>query len=87
VRAPKRNPAVKDRILAANRAFEQGLIKINARGCPEFVRCLEQQAYDRNGEPDKQSGHDHLNDAGTYVIAYEMPVRKPVSDVSIRFAI
>lgn len=87
VRAPKRNPAVKDRILAANRAFEQGLVKINARGCPEFVRCLEQQAYDRNGEPDKQSGHDHLNDAGTYPIAYEMPVRKPVSDVSIRFAI
>jgi len=87
VRAPKRNPAVKDRIISANTGFEQGLIKVNSKTCPEFTRCLEQQAYDKNGEPDKTSGHDHMNDAGTYVIAYEMPVRKPVSDVSIKFAI
>jgi len=87
VRAPKRNPAVKDRIIAANRGFEQGLVKVNTKRCPEFTRCLEQQAYDKNGEPDKTSGHDHLNDAGTYPIAYEMPVRKPVSDVQIKFAI
>ena len=87
VRAPRRNPAVKDRILSANRAFEQGLVRVNSKGCPEFTRCLEQQAYDKNGEPDKTSGHDHMNDAGTYPISYEMPVSKPVSDVSIRFAI
>ena len=87
VRAPKKNPPVKDRILAANTAFEQGLVKVHPRRCPEFTRCLEQQAYDKNGEPDKQSGHDHMNDAGTYPIAYEMPVKKPVADVAIRFAI
>lgn len=87
VRAPKKNPPVKDRILAANTAFEQGLVKVNSKKCPEFTRCLEQQAYDKNGEPDKTSGHDHMNDAGTYPIAYEMPVKKPVADVAIRFAI
>ena len=87
VRAPRKNPAIKDRILSANRGFEQGLVRVNTKSCPEFTRCLEQQAYDKNGEPDKTSGHDHLNDAGTYPIAYEMPVQKPVSDVSIKFAI
>ena len=87
VRANRKNPIVKDRIISANSAFEQGLVLVNTRRCPEFTRCLEQQAYDKNGEPDKSSGHDHLNDAGTYPIAYEMPVRKPVSDVSISFAI
>jgi len=87
VRANKKNPAVKDRIISANTGFEQGYIFVNSKRCPEFTRCLEQQAYDKNGEPDKTSGHDHMNDAGTYVIAYEMPVRKPISDVSIKFAI
>jgi len=87
VRAKKKNPAIKDRIISANTGFEQGYIFVNNKRCPEFTRCLEQQAYDKNGEPDKTSGHDHLNDAGTYPIAYEMPVKKPISDVSIKFAI
>lgn len=87
VRAPRKNPPVRDRIIASNRAFAEGLVKVNARRCPEYARCLEQHAYDRNGEPDKSAGHDHMTDAGTYPIAYEMPVIKPVSNVSIKFAI
>ena len=51
------------------------------------ARCLEQQAYDDNGEPDKKSGHDHQNDATGYPIAYEMPIRKPVSNIVISQAI
>jgi hypothetical protein len=47
--------------------------------------CLEQQAYDKNGEPDKKSGKDHQNDATGYPIAYEFPVHKPVSEIGIRF--
>ena len=39
--------------------------------------CLEQQAYDKSGEPDKRSGFDHQNDATTYPIAFEMPIKKP----------
>ncbi len=69
-----------------NRAFEHGHVKVNAKRCPEFAKALEQQAYDKNGEPDKSSGLDHINDAGGYAIAYEFPVEKPASHVQIRFA-
>lgn len=75
------NPMVKDRVLAMNIGFSKGYLKVNADKCPEFVKCLEQQAYDQNNEPDKKSGHDHMNDAGGYPIAYEMPISRPKSGV------
>jgi len=86
VRVNKRNPMVRDRILAMNAALEQGRIKVNAERCPTVAECLEQQVY-KNGEPDKSNGRDHQNDATTYVIAYEMPVVKPVAHVPFRFAL
>lgn len=78
VYANKTNPFVKDRVIASNAAFEKKRVMINDAKCPEFARCLEQLAYDGNGEPDKKSGLDHLPDAGTYPIAFEMPIDKPV---------
>ena len=83
VRVNPRNPSVKDRVLASNKAFEQGKIKVNAKACPTLARCLEQQAYDDNGEPDKTSGFDHLNDAYSYFVAYEFPVIKPMSRINL----
>lgn len=83
VRNNSRNPAVKDRILATNKAFEQGKIKVNAKACPTIARCLEQQAYDDNGEPDKKSGFDHMNEAFSYFVAYEFPIVKPMSKMKI----
>ncbi|MFA5323518.1 MAG: terminase family protein, partial [Smithella sp.] len=83
VRVNPRNPAVKDRVLATNKAFEQGKVKVNAKACPTIARCLEQQAYDQNGEPDKTTGFDHMNDAFSYPIAYEFPVIKPISRMQI----
>ena len=83
VRAKSINPRVKDRILSANRAFENRRVMVNDDKCPDFAESLEQQAYDKNGVPDKTSGHDHMNDAGTYPIAYEMPINKPVTSVNI----
>ena len=85
VYAHKANPLVKDRVIAANVAFDKGLVKVNELLCPEFARCLEQLAYDANGAPDKKSNLDHLPDAGTYPIAYEMPVVKPAASLSIKF--
>jgi len=79
VKVNAQNPRVKDRILAVNGALSQGRMWVNARKCPDVVACLEQQAYDKNGEPDKHSGFDHQNDATGYPIVYEMPVRKPAS--------
>jgi hypothetical protein len=83
VRVNPSNPSVKDRILSANKAFEQGKIKVNAAACPTIARCLEQQAYDDNGEPDKSAGFDHQNDATTYLIAYEFPVIRPMSRIRL----
>ena len=67
--------SVKGRVLATNKAFETGRLKINHLECPTVAECLEQQSYDKNGEPDKTTGFDHQNDATTYPIAYEMPIK------------
>lgn len=77
VRAKSKNPPVRDRINAMNSAFTRGY-KVNTRECPEYTRCLEQQAYDKNGQPDKTQGLDHHTDAGGYFISYEMPIVRPV---------
>lgn len=50
-------------------------LRVNVDRCPSFVEALEKQAYDKNGEPDKKSGFDHLNDAAGYLIFYRYPVR------------
>ena len=77
IRAKASNPRVKDRVLAVNMGFESGRVFVNPDTCPETSRCLEQQPYDKNGEPDKTTGLDHQNDAFGYPIAYAMPVVKP----------
>jgi hypothetical protein len=77
IRVNSTNPSVKDRINATNAAFTKGLLYVNADRCPTVADCLEQQVYDKNGEPDKKSGNDHQNDATSYPVAYEMPILKP----------
>ena len=83
VRVNASNPAVKDRVLAMNKALECGKVWVNDSACPNTARGLEQQAYDKNGEPEKSSGVDHQNDASTYPIVYEMPVVKPVAQIQV----
>ncbi len=80
------NPFVKDRVQATNAAFEKGRLLINDKMCSEYARCMEQLAYDTNGEPDKKNNLDHLPDAGTYPIAFEMPIIKPLASMPVRFA-
>ncbi len=85
IRAPRKNPLVKDRILAVNQAFSSGLLFVNQVNCPIVASCLEQQAYADNGEPDKKSGQDHQNDATGYTIAFEMPIRRPVLNIPVDY--
>ncbi|OML96001.1 terminase, partial [Salmonella enterica subsp. enterica serovar Enteritidis] len=87
IRAKSVNPAVKDRVASVNKALEAGRLMVNEQACPVTARCLEQQAYDKNGIPDKTSGNDHQNDATGYPIAYEMPLVKPVSHIPVTFAL
>ena len=60
---------------------------VNSEKCPELAGNLEQLTYDNNGMPDKTSGLDHLIDAATYPIAFELPIIKPIAAVPFKFAI
>ncbi len=85
VRARSTNPLVKDRVLAVNNAFDKSVLFVNDRKCPTTADNLEQQVYDKNGEPDKKNGKDHQNDATGYPIAYEFPINKPTLKFESRF--
>jgi len=87
VRAKKANPAVKDRVMATNSAFERGVLYCNPTKVRTLIESFEQLAYDNNGEPDKKSGLDHAIDAATYPIAYEMPIKRPVAHIPVNFSI
>lgn len=69
------NPAVKDRVLSVNNMLESRKYRINPDSCPFLVEALERQAYDKNGEPDKSSGFDHVLDAAGYMISYRYPIK------------
>ena len=80
------NPAVKDRILSFNAMINAGgerKLFVNVDKCPALVEALEKQSYDKNGEPDKQSGLDHIVDAAGYFIAYKFPIRKGFKTVQV----
>lgn len=84
IRTNPSNPAIKDRVLSVNAMLPRW--KINTDNCPRLVEALEQQAYDRNGEPDKTTGHDHAIDAAGYFIAHRWPIVKRSASVStLRF--
>lgn len=69
------NPAVKDRVLSVNAMISKRRYKVNVDRCPSLVEGLEKQAYDKNGEPDKSSGIDHVIDASGYFISYKYPIQ------------
>ena len=87
VLAHQKNPFVKDRVLAVCQQIQSAGVrkfKVNADNCPTLVEALEQQAYNKSGEPDKAGGQDHLPDALGYFIAYKFGIaRGPVSFAQI----
>jgi phage terminase large subunit len=84
------NPAVRDRVNCLNSMLlnDRGdrRLLVNADRAPRLAESLEQQAYDRNGEPDKATGHDHTNDALGYFITKRFPITRPVAHLNLRFA-
>ena len=85
IRCRTKNPYIKDRVNAVNKAFEDKKIFVNVEQCPNITDTLEQQVYDKSGLPNKANDKDHPNDAFGYFVAYEMPVNKPVAQINLKF--
>lgn len=71
------NPAVKDRVLSMNHMIHSAgarRYRVNPDTCPHLMESLEKQAYDKNGEPDKAGGLDHIVDAAGYFVSYKFPI-------------
>jgi len=75
------NPSVKDRVNALNAQVLNGFgtrgLLVNTKLCPTVTECLEQQVFDKNGQPDKTSGKDHAPDALGYFVAKMWPIARP----------
>lgn len=79
------NPPVKDRINSMNAMFCNALGErrylVNVQRCPVYTESLEQQVWDKNGEPDKKADNDHPNDGGGYFIVKDYPIVKPAYSI------
>lgn len=85
LRIPHKNPHVRDRVNAVNRACRtedsEVLLLIDGAKCPELIKDLEQVQLDANGKirkttdrKDPYTRRTHISDALGYWIAYEEPV-------------
>jgi hypothetical protein len=69
--SPRANPPVRDRVAAVQALLENGKGQVRlqvAHTCKRLIECLELQCYTEKGEPDKDAGHDHMNDALGYLV-------------------
>ena len=67
----KSNPAVRDRVASVQAVLENGKGEVRlqvAASCKRTIECLELQSYTERGEPDKDAGYDHMNDALGYLV-------------------
>jgi hypothetical protein len=69
IRVGNKNPFVRDRINGMNLLFMNAKGErryfVNTNNCPRYTEAFEQISY-KNNEPDKDSGLDHVTDAGGY---------------------
>jgi hypothetical protein len=69
--SPRSNPPVRDRVAAVQALLENGKGQVRltiAASCRKVIECLELQSYNEKGDPDKDAGYDHMNDALGYII-------------------
>jgi hypothetical protein len=85
IRALSSHSPVKDRVNSVNALILNGQgdrrLRVNTDLCPRWTECLEQQPYDKHGEPDKdpKANLDHANDAAGYFLEQRWPVTKRVA--------
>ena len=78
---PSKNGAVTDRVNTFNVLLANGDFKINIKNCPKSTSALEQQVWDKNGEPEKSKEHtggavDDFNDAEGYFLVRKFGITK-----------
>jgi len=69
--SPKANPPVRDRVASVQALLENGKGEVRlqiAASCKRTIECLELQSYTEAGDPDKDAGYDHMNDALGYLV-------------------
>jgi hypothetical protein len=69
--SPRANPPVRDRVAAVQALLENGKGQVRLQvsaTCKRLIECLELQSYTDKGEPDKDAGFDHMNDALGYLV-------------------
>ena len=69
--SPRANPPVRDRVAAVQALLENGKGEVRlqiAHTCKRLIECLELQCYTEKGDPDKDAGFDHMNDALGYLV-------------------
>ena len=69
--SPRANPPVRDRVAAVQALLENGKGEVRlqiANTCKRLIECLELQCYTEKGDPDKDAGFDHMNDALGYLV-------------------
>jgi len=69
--SPRANPPVRDRVAAVQALLENGKGQVRlqiAECCKRLIECLELQSYTDKGDPDKDAGFDHMNDALGYLV-------------------
>lgn len=78
VDAPNANPFVRDRINCMNAKISKNEFFVNTDKCPELATALENQGYDKKGDPEKFNDHPAIDDwvDGTgYFIHRRYPIR------------
>jgi hypothetical protein len=85
--APKANPPIRDRVAAVQAALENGKgetrLWVHPR-CRKLIECLELQSYSERGEPDKDAGYDHMNDAAGYLVHRVFEVGRATAGKAVR---
>jgi len=85
VNAPKKNPPVRNRIVSVNSMFcnAKGArhLLVNSKTCPTLVSNLQEQAYDKNGNPLKSNNVDHLIDGLGYLVHRLFGIDRPSNKV------
>ena len=85
--APSANPPVRDRVAAMQALLENGngerRLFVDPR-CRKLIECLELQSYNDKGEPDKDAGYDHMNDACGYLVHRCFEVGRAMAGKAVR---